>query len=153
MSRILVSVGFWILVAAGLTPGRAQQILDEETSRDDGALDLWCNGQKLGRYNIRKRLNLEKFPNRIISFVTFLPADHIGWEKPLYAYRFELDADQVEAVRLQVKPKRRGRPPKEVDAAAIKAAKERRRAEKKPHTQAKLAEDFGVSKSTIRRRQ
>ena len=134
-------------MAGGLTPGRAQQLLDEETSRDDGALDLWLNGQKLERYYIRKRLSLEKFPNRIISFVTFLPADHVGWEKPLSAYRFELNSDQVEALiaRLQVNPKRRGRPPKEVDAAAIEAAKERRRAEKKPATQAKLAEQFSVS--------
>jgi hypothetical protein len=76
-----------------------------------GTLDLWCNGQKMERYNIRRRLRLGKLT---ICVVTFLPVGPLGWEKPLDAYRFELDADQVAALIAKLtkskrKPKSRGR--------------------------------------------
>jgi hypothetical protein len=145
--RISLDAGFQTLLRTGLAATDALDLITHEATRKGGGLNVWCNGNLLRSRYIAKHLDFELDAE---GRAKVYPVG-IGWQQAIKSYVFELDADQVEA--LIAKPKKPGRPPKEVDAAAIKAAKEKRRAEKKPATQAKLAEQFGVSKSTIRRRE
>jgi hypothetical protein len=182
--------------------GRAQQIIDEETSREGGALNLWLNGRKMERYDIRKGLSLVRIPPdwprpsyavRVvhgvevtlppdferrrarkhdggISVVTFLPIRG-AWEKPLYEYKFELDAEQVRTLvasltKPEPKPKRKriwkstgrqvGHPGHSLQQKILDEADRRRAAgHQKTKLAADLAADFkkqgGPVEQTIRR--
>ena len=116
MRRISVLDGFWMICAAVQVPGRALEILDKETSSEDGALDLYLNGKKLPRHRIRKQLLLDSIPPglaRIVGHVGFLPAAGLlGWAQPWDAHKFELDEDQARKLirRKKLKPKQRRGP-------------------------------------------
>jgi hypothetical protein len=107
--RILFDTGFQVLLAAGRTPDKAIGVLDDETKREDGKLDLWCNGNQLPRHFVRQCLH---FSHNGGTSAVIGPVG-VGWEtkdrfdRPV-VYVFELDADQLAAV---MSPDERGRPP------------------------------------------
>lgn len=147
MSRIPVSIAFWLLTRAGWSPPAAIELLNDEIERERGALHLWRDGVRVTASHFRRHMSIGRSPYPPHSVAMVVPK--VAWRtKPV----FELDTDQIEAVIAEPKPKRPGRPRKEVDAAAIAAEKERRRAAKQPLTQEKIAKALGISKSTIRRR-
>jgi hypothetical protein len=143
VKRIGLLVGFWMLCAAVQAPGRALEILDEETSRDSGALDLYCNGNKLARRYIRKHLRLDLAPPglaRILYHVGFFPAGPLGWQEPWNAYRFELVADQMRRLirRKRLRPKQRPGPKAEY-RKLISQAMRSREAQRLQHIEDLLA--------------
>jgi hypothetical protein len=93
MPRVPLDVGLQMLVAVGLEPDTAIAVLDDETKRTDGKLDLWCNGNRLQRLYVRQHLHF----SRDGKSVRINPVG-IGWKKPPAAYVFELDAAQIKAV-------------------------------------------------------
>jgi hypothetical protein len=91
MSRIGVNDAF-----RHLSPDDAVVILNEQTRRADGKLDLWCNGNPLPRNYIRQALRFELGENNEIVVIGKVGVG--GWERVDHRFRFELDADQVEAL-------------------------------------------------------
>jgi hypothetical protein len=104
-------VGFWMLCAAVRSPGRALEILEEETGSEDGALEMWCNGKKLSRLYIRNNLRFGFISaGLIVGYAGVLPAR--AWAEPYGKYRYELDFDQMRRLikRKKLKPKKRPGP-------------------------------------------
>jgi hypothetical protein len=100
-----------MLVAVVQAPGRALQILNEETGDEDGVLDVWCNGNPVPRDYIRQNLCVAFIPTDtlIIKYVDFWPAGPGCWGP---AFKFELDTNQVRKLirRKRLRPKRRRGP-------------------------------------------
>jgi hypothetical protein len=93
VTRLAGDAGFQMLLRAGLAPDAAIDVLDDETKRADGELDLWCNGNQLPRHYIRQCL---RFSHNGKS-MEINPVG-VGWEKPPDSYVFEFDAGQVQVL-------------------------------------------------------
>ena len=113
MSRVPPSIAFWMLCAAVQASGTALQILNKETSDEDGALDVWCNDKLVARHYIRANLCVA-FVFNTFGYVNFWPAGPGTWgnNPPWHAFKFELDADQVRKLirRKRLRPKKRRGP-------------------------------------------
>lgn len=151
--RISVSIAFWLLTGTGLTAVAAIELLNDAIGEPGkrGPLQLWRDGVAVSADHFRRHYIIGRYPGLPYFAVVVVPKGGAG---PTPLPVFELDTDQIVALiaKLKVKPKRPGRPRKQVDAAAIAAAREKRLAENKPATQAKIAQDLSVSKSTLHRR-
>jgi hypothetical protein len=134
VSQIFLNDAFRMLVEkAGLTPDAAVAALNDQTKRDNGKLDLWCNGNLLKRPYIRQCLHFELGDNAIVVIgqagvgwgrLDNIPAPHdrtvarrSDASQPKTSnngtlYVFELDADQVEALIAKLVKSKPGPKPK-----------------------------------------
>jgi hypothetical protein len=95
VSRIPLIDAFRKLVEkAGLTPEAAVAEIYQQTSRSDGELDLYCNGNRPPRDYILEFLEFKLGDNAI---VVIGPIGAGGRGRVDHVYAFELDADQVKA--------------------------------------------------------
>jgi hypothetical protein len=109
VSRIGLKNAFRRLVEkAGLTPDAAVAVIDQQTKRSDGKLDLYCNGKLPPRSYIRQFLRFELGDNGIVVIGQI----GAGWGRADNIFKFKLDADQVEALITNLtKPKPTRRKP------------------------------------------
>jgi hypothetical protein len=108
VSRIPLNDAFRRLVEkTGLTQEAAFAVFYDQIRRSDGKLDLWCNGKRLERSNIRQFWRFELVDNAIVVSADVGVG---GWRRVSDYYVFKLDADQVEALAAKLRPKPTPRP-------------------------------------------
>jgi hypothetical protein len=115
VSRIPFGDGVQLLLGAGLAPDKVLKILTREIGEDDGALGLWQDGKRLSPAYVRTHLRFTYSANAgKIRIVPINPME-ITLKGPLIGVvqksRFELDAEQIEALIAKLtKPKREPKP-------------------------------------------